>query len=111
MKNQNFILTFQKTSLSLQIITLTDSFFIYLSGGPMTFDNLTLAIFSNPSEISTIQLIDDSPNQISTTLANSLSSKLKVPIYLSLNLSDEQILCNPLLFSFLENEIFKLLKK
>lgn len=95
----------------MQIITLTDSFFIYLTGGPMIFDNLTLSIFSEHSETSTIQLIDDSPNQISTTLANSLSSKLKVPIFLSLNLSDQQILSNPLLFSFLETEIIKLLKK
>ena len=109
MKNRNFVLTFQKSLLSLQILSLENSYFIYIGSNQMTFDNLALSEIGQSGEVSTSELIDDNQSEIGKTLAFSLSSKVKMPVFLSFNISDEAVAANPLLLPFLEKEVSALL--
>ena len=109
MKNRNFVLTFQKSLLSLQILSLENSYFIYIGSNQMTFDKLALSVIGQSGEGSTSELIDDNQSEIGKTLAFSLSSKVKMPVFLSFNISDEAVAANPLLLPFLEKEVSALL--
>ena len=109
MKNRNFVLTFQKSLLSLQILSLENSYFIYIGSNQMTFDNLALSVIGQSGEVSTSELIDDNQSEIGKTLEFSLSSKVKMPVFLSFNISDEAVAANPLLLPFLEKEVSALL--
>lgn len=111
MKNRNFVLTFQKSLISLQILSLENSYFIYIGSNQMTFDNLVLSVIGQSGEVSTSELVDDNQSEIGKTLAFSLSSKIKMPVFLSFNISDEAVAANPLLLPFLEKEVSALLEK
>ena len=111
MKNKNFVLTFQKSLISLQILSLENSYFIYIGSNQMTFDNLVLSVIGQSGEVSTSELVDDNQSEIGKTLAFSLSSKIKMPVFLSFNISDEAVAANPLLLPFLEKEVSALLEK
>ena len=84
MNNTNYVLTFNDIKLSVQILQLKDSYYIYIGSNNLTFNNLTLSlpstefIKSNP----TTQIIDEEPNAIARLLSSSLSSKLNKPICL-----------------------------
>lgn len=77
----------------------------------MTFDNLALSVIGQSGEVSTSELVDDNQSEIGKTLAFSLSSKIKMPVFLSFNISDEAVAANPLLLPFLEKEVSALLEK
>ena len=111
MKNRNFVLIFQKSLISLQILSLENSYFIYIGSNQMTFGNLALSVIGQSGEVSTSELVDDNQSEIGKTLAFSLSSKIKMPVFLSFNISDEAVAANPLLLPFLEKEVSALLEK
>ena len=77
----------------------------------MQFDNLALSVLSQSGDVSTSEIIDDNQSEIGKTLAFSLSSKIKMPIFLSFNIADEAVAANPMLLPFLEKEVSNLLIK
>jgi hypothetical protein len=46
MDSINFVSSFDKIKTPIQIITLQDSFFIYIGNGNFNFDNLTIGIYN-----------------------------------------------------------------
>ena len=111
MNNTNYVFTFNAIKLSVQILQLKDSYYIYIGSNDLTFNNLTLSlpftecIKSNP----TTQIIDEEPNAIARVLSSSLSSKLNKPIYLSYNLNPEGTMSTNGLCSFLEKQLTHIL--
>ena len=64
-----------------------------------------------PENISTSKLIDDEVNDLAEILNNFLVSKLKVPIYLSVNIYEPILLKDPLFISFLQEKLIEILSK
>ena len=122
MKNKNFLIRYNTKNLNLQIITMNNSYYIYIGDSKMLFENLLLSIPNKidskieekgltPDKISTSKLIDDEVNDLAEILNNFLVSKLKVPIYLSVNIYEPILLKDPLFVSFLQENILGLLTK
>jgi thiol-disulfide isomerase/thioredoxin len=44
MKNQNYILNFSNNDIPLQVLSMKDSYYIYIGNSNMTFDNLVMSI-------------------------------------------------------------------
>ena len=120
MKNKNFLIRYNTKNLNLQIITMNNSYYIYIGDSKMLFENLLLSIPNKidskieekgltPDKISTSKLIDDEVNDLAEILNNFFVSKLKVPIYLSANIYDPLLLKDPLFISFLQEKILGLL--
>ena len=120
MKNKNYLIKYNTKNLNLQIITMNNSYYIYIGDSKMLFENLLLSIPNKidlkeqekglpPENISTSKLIDDEVNDLSEILNNFLVSKLKVPIYLSVNIYEPLLLKDPLFISFLQENILNLL--
>ena len=109
MKNQNYILNFSHNDIPLQVLSMKDSYYIYIGNSNMTFDNLVMSI-PTLDTIATSDLIDDIPNSYSKLLSQNLSQKLKKPIILSMNIVDVTLLANPMLIPFLEEKIFNIVK-
>ena len=111
MNNTNYVFSFNDIKLSVQILQLKDSYYIYIGSNDLTFNNLTLSlpstqfIKSNP----TTQVIDEEPNPIARLLSSSLSSKLNKPIYLSYNISPAGNINTNGLYPFLEKELIRIL--
>ena len=124
MKNKNYIIKYNTKNLNMQIITMNQSYYIYIGGNKMQFDNLLLSIPNQidndneqnekgllPQNISSKKLIDEEVNDLADILNNFLVSKLKVPVYLSMNVIDPLLLNDPMFFSFLQENILTLLIK
>ena len=109
MKNQNYILNFSNNDIPLQVLSMKDSYYIYIGNSNMTFDNLLMYI-PTLDTIATSDLIDDIPNSYSKLFSQNLSQKLKKPIFLSMNIVDVNLLANPMLIPFLEEKIFNIIK-
>ena len=123
MKNKNYIIKYNTKNLNLQIITLNQSFYIYIGDNQMLFENLFLSIPNQinkienkeqnllPENISCSALIEDEMNDLGKALNNFLVSKLKIPIFLSLNIYEPLLIKDPLFISFLQNNIVEILTK
>ena len=123
MKNKNYIIKYNTKNLNLQIITLNQSFYIYIGDSQMMFENLFLSIPNLvnknenkeqnllPENISCRALINDEMNDLAEVLNNFLVSKLKIPIFLSFNIYDPLLMKDPLFISFLQENIYKILYK
>ena len=123
MKNKNYIIKYNTKNLNLQIITLNQSFYIYIGDHQMLFENLFLSIPNLinknenkdknllPENISCSALINDEMNDVAEVLNNFLVSQLKIPIFLSFNIYEPLLLKDPLFISFLQENIFKILSK
>ena len=124
MKNKNYIIKYNTKNLNMKIITMNQSYYIYIGGNKMQFDNLLLSIPNQidndneqnekgllPQNISSKKLIDEEVNDLADILNNFLVSKLKVPVYLSMNVTDPLLLNDPMFFSFLQENILTLLIK
>ena len=123
MKNKNYIIKYNTKNLNLQIITLNQSFYIYIGDSQMMFENLFLSIPNLvnknenkeqnllPENISCRALINDEMNDLAEVLNNFLVSKLKIPIFLSFNIYDPLLMKDPLFISFLQENIYKILSK
>lgn len=125
MKNKNYVIKYNDKNLNLQIITMNNSYYIYIGDNKVLFENLLLSIPNKidekndtnnekekgllPENISCSKLIDDDSNDIGEILNNFLVSKLKVPIFLSMNIYEPILLKDPLFLSFLQENILKLL--
>ena len=123
MKNKNYIIKYNTKNLNLQIITLNQSFYIYIGDSQMMFENLFLSIPNLvnknenkeqnllPENISCRALINDEMNDLAEVLNNFLVSKLKIPIFLSFNIYEPLLMKDPLFISFLQENIYKILSK
>ena len=125
MKNKNYVIHYNNKNINLQIITMNNSYYIYIGDNKVLFDNLLLSIPNKidekkdtnnekekpllPEDISCSKLIDDDSNDMGEILNNFLVSKLKVPIFLSMNIYELILLKDPLFLSFLQENILKLL--
>lgn len=125
MKNKNYVIKYNDKNLNLQIITMNNSYYIYIGDNKVLFENLLLSIPNkideknetnnekekglSPENISCCKLIDDDSNDMGEILNNFLVSKLKVPIFLSMNIYEPILLKDPLFLSFLQENILKLL--
>lgn len=112
MKNENYIIKFFDNLFSLQIIFLNASYYIYIGTQSMEMNNLALSLpFDQQNkENSTISIFDDDElsSSYNTMLSNSISLKLKSPVFLSMNINNENLLANENFISFLEEEICKI---
>ena len=123
MKNKNYIIKYNTKNLNLQIITLNQSFYIYIGDNQMLFENLFLSIPNQinkienkernllPENISCSALIEDEMNDLGKVLNNFLVSKLKIPTFLSLNIYEPLLIKDPLFISLLQNNIVEILTK
>ena len=123
MKNKNYLIKYNTKTLNMQIITMNQSFYIYIGDNQMLFENLLLSIPNKlnkeenkeqgllPENISCRNLIDDGINDLSEVLCNFLVSKLKIPIFLSLNVFDPLLIKDPMFISFLQENILQILIK
>ena len=120
MKNKNYIIKYNTKNINMQIITMNNSYYIYIGDNQMLFENLLLSIPNTinnekdekalkPENISGTKLIDEESNDLIDILNNFLVSKLKVPIFLSMNIFDPLLLKDPLFISFLQENIYKIL--
>ncbi len=108
MKNQNYILSFSNHDIPLQVLTMKDSYYIYIGNSNMSFDNLDMSI-PTLGYVASSDLIDDIPNSYSKIISQSLTQKLNKPIFLSMNINDVTLLVNPMLVPFLEEKILSVL--
>ena len=123
MKNKNYIIKYNTKNLNLQIITMNQSFYIYIGDGQMLFENLFLSIPNQinkkensdknllPENISCSQLINDEMNDLAEVLNNYLVSKLKIPIFLSFNIYEPLLTKDPFFIKFLQENICNILSK
>ena len=75
MKNQNYILSFFNYDIPLQVLTMKDSYYIYIGNSNMSFDNLVMSI-PTLGYVASSDLIDDIPNSYSKIISQSLTQKL-----------------------------------
>ena len=108
MKNQNYILSFSNYDIPLQVLTMKDSYYIYIGNSNMSFDNLVMSI-PTLGYVASSDLIDDIPNSYSKIISQSLTQKLNKPIFLSMNINDVTLLVNPMLVPFLGEKILSVL--
>jgi hypothetical protein len=108
MKNKNYILSFSNHDIPLQVLTMKDSYYIYIGNSNMSFDNLVMSI-PTLGYVASSDLIDDIPNSYSKIISQSLTQKLNKPIFLSMNINDVTLLVNPMLVPFLEEKILSVL--
>ena len=122
MKNKNYIIKYNTKNINMQIITMNSSYYIYIGDNQMLFENLILSIPNKleeekndkslmPEDISCSKLIDEEYNDLTDILNRFLVSKLKVPIFLSMNIYDPILLKDPFFISFLQENILGLLSK
>ena len=123
MKNKNYIIKYNTKNLNLQIITMNQSFYIYIGDSQMLFENLFLSIPNQinkkensdknllPENISCSQLINDEMNDLAEVLNNYLVSKLKIPIFLSFNIYEPLLTKDPFFIKFLQENIYNILAK
>ena len=120
MKNKNYIIKYNTKILNMQIITMNNSYYIYIGDGQMLFENLLLNIPNTinnekdekplkPENISGTKLIDEETNDLIEILNKYLVSKLKVPIFLSMNIYEPLLLKDPLFIPFLQENIYQIL--
>ena len=121
MKNKNYIIKYNTKNLNLQIITLNQSFYIYIGDNQMLFENLFLSIPNLvnktenkeqklfPENISCSALINDEMTDLAEILNNFLVAKLKIPIFLSFNIYEPLLIKDPLFIPFLQENILKIL--
>ena len=104
----------------MQIITMNNSYYIYLGDNQMLFENLLLSIPNKidnekneksllPENISCSTLIDDEVSDLTEVLSNFLVTKLKVPVYLSFNIFEPLLMKDPMFISFLQENILQIL--
>ena len=108
MKNKNYILSFSNHDIPLQVLTMKDSYYMYIGNSNMSFDNLVMSI-PTLGYVASSDLIDDIPNSYSKIISQSLTQKLNKPIFLSMNINDVTLLVNPMLVPFLEEKILSVL--
>jgi len=124
MKNKNYIIRYNTKNINMQIITMNSSYYIYIGDNQMLFENLILSIPNNfedekvgndasllPQNISCCKLIDEEINDLTEILNKYLVSKLKVPIFLSMNIYEPILLKDPLFISFLQEKLIEILSK
>ena len=123
MKNKNYIIKYNTKNLNLQIITMNQSFYIYIGDSQMLFENLFLSIPNQinkkensdknllPENISCSQLVNDEMNDLAEVLNNYLVSKLKIPIFLSFNIYEPLLTKDPFFIKFLQENIYNILSK
>ena len=121
MKNKNYLIKYNTKTLNMHIITMNQSYYIYIGDNQMLFENLLLSIPNKvneeenkeqsllPENISCSKLIDDEINDLSEVLNNFLVSKLKIPIFLSMNIYEPLLIKDPMFISFLQENILKIL--
>ena len=121
MKNKNYIINYNTKSINMQIITMNNSYYIYIGDNNLLFENLILSIPNKindinndnnekgllPENISCSKLIDDEVDDSVEVLSNFLVSKLKVPVFLSMNIYDPLLMKDPMFISFLQENIIK----
>lgn len=111
MNSINFYSNIENINIPIQIITLNESFFIYIGSSEFLFDNLTVGIFDktfNNAHVSSIY--DEEYSEISKNLAHKLSTKFNCPIYLSFNIQDDLINFNNEIYYHIEKDLFEKLK-
>ena len=123
MKNKNYIIKYNTKNLNLQIITMNQSYYIYIGDNQMLFENIYLSIPNRvnkeekkeqnllPENISCSQLINDEMNDLAEVLNNYLVSKLKIPIFLSFNIYEPLLTKDPFFIKFLQENIYNILAK
>ena len=120
MKNKNYVIKYNTKNLNMQIITMNNSYYIYLGDNQMLFENLLLSIPNKidnekneksllPENISCSTLIDDEVSDLTEVLSNFLVTKLKVPVYLSFNIFEPLLMKDPMFISFLQENILQIL--
>ena len=120
MKNKNYDIKYNTKNLNMQILTMNNSYFIYIGDNQMLFENLLLSIPNKidkekneksllPENISCSTLIDDEVSDLTEVLSNFLVSKLKVPVYLSFNIFEPLLMKDPMFISFLQEHILQIL--
>ena len=120
MKNKNYVIKYNTKNLNMQIITMNNSYYIYIGDNQMLFENLLLSIPNKvdskkneksllPENISCSTLIDDEVSDLTEVLSNFLVSKLKVPVYLSFNIFEPLLMKDPMFISFLQEHILQIL--
>ena len=120
MKNKNYVIKYNTKNLNMQILTMNNSYFIYIGDNQMLFENLLLSIPNKidkekneksllPENISCSTLIDDEVSDLTEVLSNFLVSKLKVPVYLSFNIFEPLLMKDPMFISFLQEHILQIL--
>ena len=120
MKNKNYVIKYNTKNLNMQIITMNNSYYIYIGDNQMLFGNLLLSIPNKvdsekneksllPENISCSTLIDDEVSDLTEVLSNFLVSKLKVPVYLSFNIFEPLLMKDPMFISFLQEHILQIL--
>ena len=123
MKNKNYIIKYNTKNLNLQIITMNQSYYIYIGDNQMLFENIYLSIPNRvnkeekkeqnllPENISCSPLINDEYYDLAEVLNNYLVSRLKIPIFLSFNIYEPLLLKDPLFIGFLQENIYNILSK
>ena len=120
MKNKNYVIKYNTKNLNMQIITMNNSYYIYIGDNQMLFENLLLSIPNKidnenneksllPENISCSTLIDDEVSDLTEVLSNFLVTKLKVPVYLSFNIFEPLLMKDPMFISFLQEHILQIL--
>ena len=126
MNSKNYIIKYNLKTFNMQIITMNNSYYIYIGDSQMKFENLILSIPNTlnkeksinnindnkallPDNISSTLLIDDEVNDSIEILNTFFVSKLKVPIYLSFNIDNPLVFKDPLFISFLQENILNIL--
>ena len=126
LNNKSYIIKYNLKNFNLQIITMNNSYYIYIGDNQMKFENLILSIPNTfnkeknkditndnkallPENISSSLLIEDEINDSIKILNTFFVSKLKIPIYLSFNIDDPLIIKDSSFISFLEENILNLL--
>ena len=120
MKNKNYVIKYNTKNLNMQIITMNNSYYIYIGDNQMLFENLLLSIPNKidnekneksllPENISCSTLIDDEVSDLTEVLSNFLVTKLKVPVYLSFNIFEPLLMKDPMFISFLQENILQIL--
>jgi len=75
----------------LKIIRMKGSCFLWIGNKTNTLDELSLAVIvSNTKESCVTRIMGDKMTEGSNSVAVYLSKKLKVPVFVSYNLSDDQ---------------------
>lgn len=111
MNSINFYSNFENITIPIQIITLNESYFIYIGTSEFLFDNLTVGVFNkNANQVHVSEIYDEEYSEISKNLAQKLSTRFKCPIYLSFNVSDDLISFKNDIYYQIERDLFEKLK-
>ena len=73
MNNYSFYAIVDSNKIPIQLVTMNDSYFIYIGNKEFSFDNLCLALYNNEEKNTLSTNIINSYSDIGRNLANKLS--------------------------------------